>query len=78
MNGILTVEPFFRIEMAGKEPANGYIFSLNAVYRIGGRKMAHVTIAFVGAPWAAKWDNPLRLPYLMPWEKFQKWLVRID
>ena len=78
MHGVMTVEPFFRIETDEKEGARGYICSLNAVYRIGGRKMAHVSIMFPSGLWGFPEFPSLSLPYLMPWDEFQGWLSRID
>jgi hypothetical protein len=78
MSGILTVEPYFRIEPDEAFSGRGVVWSLNAVYRIGGKKMAHVSIAFPRASWGPGRWAILKIPFLMTWTEFQKHLEVID
>ena len=78
VTGRLFLHPCFRIEPDAHSSGAGFLESFNAVYVMGGKKMAHVTLCFPRGSGKPGRGWPLRLPLLIPYAEFQEFLSRIE
>jgi hypothetical protein len=78
LKGKLSTGAGWRIEADQRTDGKGFLGRLNAVYVLGGKRVAHVTLCFPRAFSGAGRGKLLMLPVLLPWEEFQRLLVKVD
>lgn len=69
MNGVLRIGTRWELTIPGESPHFGFLFSVNRLYRIGGKKMAHISVQFPTFVQGFREGLPLKLPLLVPYHE---------